>query len=268
LPLERFLKKQFRGFLIASMWWIAACASAPGIDRPVPLDAGYAARELGASKPSDRCGPEFISDHLPKSIVSLMGPVLDGSFRPVCARHDACYELREQTQAWCDDRMHTEMLDICNANRSETSAGAALCRMRARLYFNMVDNTYGAYSYHGSAGGEIAGVDVMDAPKGELEVCVTARNTTPLLQEYIVELRSGDGRRIARAPVAGERSVRAGETGTLCLGTTASAYWNLRRIASPVTIRLLADDPDSLAMANDIVVVTEQPLDLPDAPKG
>ncbi len=246
-------------------WLASACASVPGTDRPVPLDAGYAARELGAGKPSDRCGPEFISDHLPRSVVSLMGPLLDGSFRPVCARHDACYELREQTQAWCDNRMHTEMRDICNANRSETSTGAALCRMRARLYFNMVDNAYGAYSYHGKAGGEIASVEIMDAPRGELEVCVTAENTTPLLQEYIVELSSSDGRRIARAPGAGERNIRAGETATLCLGTAASSYWNQKRIAQPVTIRLLADDPDSLAMANDIVVVTERALNLPDA---
>jgi len=246
-------------------WTATACATAPGIDRPVPLDPGYAAREIAAGKPADRCGPEFISDNLPKSIVSLMGPALDGPFRPVCARHDACYELREQTQTWCDERMRTEMLDICKAGRADGSFGAALCRLRASLYYGMVDNSFGAYSYHGEPGGRIAGLEQASAPRGEMEVCVTAENTTQVLQEYAVELRRADGQRIDRQPAMKTRIVRAGQSDRFCVGTAGSAYWNRARLTGPLEIRLIADDPDSLALTNDSVIVDQLRL-APPAP--
>jgi hypothetical protein len=237
---------------------LGACASAPGIDRPVPLDPAYAAREAGAGKPADRCGPEFISDNLPKSVVSAMGPLLDGPFRPVCARHDACYELREQTQAWCDQRMRTEMVGICNAGRREDSLGAALCRVRAGLYFGMVDNSYGAYSYHGEAGGRIVSLDTAGAPDGEIRFCVTAENTTPLMQEYVIDLRAANGRRIDREPGFREYNVRAGSSIIICAGTEGSPFWNLSRIKGPVTVRLLADNPDSIALGEPLTVIDER----------
>lgn len=252
------------GFALAlpALAILAACASAPGIDRPVPLEPAYAAREIGAGKPADRCGPEFISDNLPKSVVSAMGPILDGPFRPVCARHDACYELREQTQAWCDARMLEEMTGICNAGRSEGSLGAALCRFRAGLYFDMVDNSLGAYSYHGEAGGRIAAVDIAEAARGNIRVCVTAENTTPLLQEYAIDLRAANGKRIDREPGFVERDVRAGGSVLICVGTEGSPFWNLSRLHGPLEVRLLADNPDSMAMNEALVIIDQQTLDL------
>jgi hypothetical protein len=249
------------GWITVGAAMISACATAPGIDRPVPLDAGYAAREVAAGKPADRCGPEFISDHLPQSLVSLMGPLLDGPFRPVCARHDACYELREQTQAWCDDRMRTEMIDICNAGRTESSAEAALCRFRAGIYASLVDNSFGAYSYHGEPGGRIAAVELAEAPEGDVKICTTAENPTPLLQEYVVEMRAANGKRIDSEPGFGERSVRAGGSAVICVGTSGSPFWTLGLIKGPVEIVLLADDPDSLALRHDRVAVDRRVLD-------
>lgn len=241
---------------------LGACASAPGIDRPMTLDPAYAVRESGASKPADRCGPEFISDNLPKSVVAAMGPLLDGPFRPVCARHDACYELREQTQAWCDARMRTEMIDICNAGRSEASAGAVLCRIRAGMYFGMVDNSYGAFSYHGEAGGRIAALEIADADPGEIRVCVTAENTTPLMQEYVIDLRAANGKRIDREPGFVERNVRAGGSVIICVGTEGSPFWNLSRLHGPLTVRLLADNPDSMAIGEALDIIDQRTVEL------
>ncbi|MBA3069364.1 MAG: hypothetical protein FP825_12910 [Hyphomonas sp.] len=248
---------------LASVWLIAACASAPGIDRPVALDPAYAVRETGASKPSDRCGPEFISDHMPKSLVAFIGPALDGPFRPACERHDACYELREQTQSWCDDRMRTEMMDICAAGRSDGSATGALCRARAGLYFSMVDNTFGAHAYEGEAGGRIAALEITAAPVGELEVCVTAENHTQLLQAYVVELRTSDGQRFSREPRIKQRSVRAGQSAVMCAGSVSSTYWNLRRLKGPVQVQLLAARPETLGLAQDRVIVDQRTIALP-----
>lgn len=250
------------GLASAAVCALAACASATGIDRPMALDPGYAAREASERKPADRCGPEFISDHLPTPVVSLMGPLLDGSFRPVCARHDACYELREQTQAWCDARMRTEMLDICNAGRSDGSIGGALCRLRASMYFGLVDNAYGAYSYHGGPGGRIVALDLADAPAGKLKICATVENSTPLLQTYAVELRTADRKRIARAPEVKSRSVRAGQSTILCAGPVDSAHGRPKQISTEVEVRLVAGDPDSLAMIKEMIIVDRRTIPL------
>lgn len=257
--------KRPTGLAISGLWLAAACASAPGIDRPVPLDPGYAARESGASKPSDRCGPEFISDHLPKSLVAFMSPALDGPFRTACERHDACYELREQTQSWCDARMRTEMLDICAAGRSEGSFGGAMCRMRAGLYYGMVDNTFGAHAYEGEAGGRIAALETVPAPEGELEICIAAENDTKLVQGYVLELWTPTGQRFAREPRIKHHPVRAGETAELCTGTTRSTYWKVSRLTGPVDVRLLADRPESLAVTGSWTLVDQRAFDLPEA---
>ena len=44
------------------------------------------------------------------------------------------------------------------------------------------------------------GLGPANAPDGELKICVTAMNPTPLLQEYAVELRAANGKRIDREP--------------------------------------------------------------------
>lgn len=260
---EGYRMKPAAGLVSACLFTICACASSPGIDRPMPLEPAYAAREKSASKPTDRCGPEFISDHLPKSLVAFMGPALDGPFRPACERHDACYELREQTQSWCDARMRAEMMDICAAARSEASFGGAMCRVRAGLYYGMVDNTFGAHAYEGEAGGRIAAFEQAPAPAGELEICITAENNTKLVQGYVLELRTQQGQRFAREPRIKQRRVRAGETAILCAGTTDSTYWNAHRAADPVEVQLLADRPESLAIAGDWIIVDQRTFDVP-----
>ncbi len=234
---------------LAALSLIAACATASGIDQPLPLEADYAAREAGASEPHDRCGPEFIQERLPGFVVSMIGPIIDGPFRPVCERHDACYRLREQTQAWCDDRMRTEMMDICGAGRSGNSPGGALCRLRASLYFSSVDNTFGAYAYEGEAGGRIAGLVIAETSRRRTDICVTAENDTMLMQQYVIELHDTQGRRLARRPRFHERNVRAGDSAVICASASRSDG------PRAVEVRLVSDRPDTLQTRNDMIIV-------------
>jgi len=250
-------------WLIAALLMLSGCAATPGIDRPMPLSADYLSREDSAREAWDRCGPEFIQLNMPAPVVSLLGPLMDGPFGPVCQRHDACYRLQEHSQTWCDERMRNEMMDICNDGRPADSAAAALCRFRADLYHGMVDNRFGAYAYEGVAGGRIASVDVNRPAAGELQICVTAENNTKLMQGYVVELRTGDGKRFGRAPRFRETAVRAGSAAKLCAGTTTSTYWSLRRLTGPLEVSLLADPPDSLSMSDKLVLLEERSVALP-----
>lgn len=225
---------------------LGACASAPGIDRPMEVDAAYTAREDARRVPKDRCGPEFVERMLPEFVLSSLEPLLDGPFRPVCQRHDACYRLGEQSQAWCDTRMRTEMIGICNAGRAEGSLGAGLCRLRAGRYHAMVDSRFGAYAYGGEAGGDFTGLRIAPSHARQLDACVTVRNTTRLMQSYAIEMRNGDGRRIRREPHQHTRKLRAGEAAEMCTGTSASKYWNRNRLTGPLEMRLMVARPDKL----------------------
>lgn len=231
---------------LSCLLFLAACASGPGIDRPMEIDPAYAAREDAKRAAGDRCGPEFVERMLPEFVLSGLEPLIDGPFRPVCQRHDACYRLGEQSQAWCDARMRAEMIGICNAGRAEGSPGAGLCRARAGRYHAMVDSTFGAYAYGGKAGGGFTGLRIAPSHATQLDACVTVHNTTQLMQSYALELRNGDGRRIRREPRQHTRKLRAGETAEMCTGTSASKYWNLKRLAAPLEMRLMVARPDRL----------------------
>lgn len=244
---------------------LTACASAPGIDRPVPLDAAYAEREEEKLLPEDRCGPEFLERVLPEFVLSSLEPLLDGPFGPVCQRHDACYRLGEQSQAWCDERMLTEMNAICNAGREEESAGAKLCRKRAGTYHSMVDSTFGAYAYGGVAGGGFSDLRFAPTSPKELDVCVTVSNTTQLMQSYALELHNGTGLRISRQPRQHARKLRAGEAADMCTGTSASKYWTRKKLTGPLELRLMARHPDKLAPGSGMTQLQSATFDLPAA---
>ena len=248
-----------------SLMALGACASAPGIDRPVQLEAGYAERESSKHIEGDRCGPEFLERFLPEFVLSSLKPLLDGPFGPVCQRHDACYRLGEQSQAWCDERMLTEMNAICNAGREEGSAGAKLCRKRASAYHSMVDSTFGAYAYGGVAGGSFSQQRFDTSSPKELDVCVTVSNTTPLMQSYALELRNGTGQRISRQPRQHARKFRSGETADMCTGTSASKYWTRKKLTGPLELRLMASHPDRIAPGSGMTQLQSETFDLPAA---
>ena len=250
---------------------IATCTSR-GVDAPVALDAEYAAREQSMKVDTDRCGPAFVQDKLPKHLLTAIGPVVDGPFRPVCARHDACYRLGEKSQTWCDDRMRTEMLTICESGDSTLAysvpiIGPSLCSFHAGLYFRAIDNTFGALSYEGLPGGSIERVVIKQiddrVSDDEITLCVTVINDTPLLQEYDVELHTSEGKLVDREPDTHERNVRAGEKSEFCVGTNFSPLWSRKNLGNTVYVSVRADTPNSFRFWNDIVIVDSQAVTLP-----
>ncbi|KCZ92757.1 hypothetical protein [Hyphomonas johnsonii] len=244
---------------------LAACLTARNAtDAPVALPADYVAREAANMDPADRCGPAFIQDHVPAGLISVMGPVIDGPFRPVCRRHDACYRLNEHTQSWCDDRMRDEMLAICDLQAGSGAyrvpgIGLSLCRFHAGVYYAAINNTYGAYAHIGQPGGEITGVRsrvIDDAiTDDEFTVCVDVANTTDIVQEYDVEMHTEDGVRVDREPDTYETNVRAGESAEFCVGTNATPLWSLKDLSDTVYVSIRADTPENFAFTNDMVIV-------------
>lgn len=243
-----------------------------GVDAPMDVGADYAAREAQMMEAGDRCGPSFIQDKLPATAQRVIGPIADGPFRPVCARHDACYRLGEKTQAWCDDRMRSEMLGICEQGGSTPTysvpvIGASLCRFHAGMYYGAINNTYGGYAYGTEVGGEITDIRVRvidDAlSDDEFEVCVDVLNPTLGMQEYDVELHDANGKLIDREPDLHEENVRAGETEAFCVGTNFSPLWGLSDLGETVYISVRADIPDSFAFSDDMVIVDTKAVAVP-----
>jgi hypothetical protein len=249
---------------LAALLLLAGCTvTGEGVDRPEPVPAAYAAREAAMRDPADRCGPEFIQTKLPKGFVNTVGSVTDGPFRPVCARHDACYRLGERTQAECDRRMKREMETICASGKATPAyslplVGKSLCRFHAGLYYDAINNTYAAVAYGGRPGGKIVNVAtrVIDDPvtDDEFEVCVEVHNNTFAMQEYDVEMRGRKGRLIDREPDTYEANVGVGETKTLCV-TTNHTRWSLKDLPDEVQVSLRCDTPENFSVRHDMIVV-------------
>jgi len=225
------MNKSFAILLLA----ISACATAP--DAPMPLPADYMAREDSAREPHDRCGPEFIQQQLPGFLVSMIGPVFDGPFRPVCERHDACYRLEEKSQAWCDDRMKTEMDAICAEDVGP------LCEARSNFYFSLVDSWNGAEAYGGPAAGSITAVETLREP-GEISYCTTVSNTSQTMQQYRLFLLQADGTVIDTAPDEKLNNVRSGSSDVMCVGTSYTPDWTAGQAGQNLSLTLSANRPD------------------------
>jgi len=213
----------------------SACATAPDVAVPLPED--YAAREASASMAHDRCGPEFLQQQLPGFLVSMVGPMFDGPFRPVCERHDACYRLTEKSQAWCDDRMKAEMDAICAEDVGP------LCEARSDLYYSLVNSWAGAEAYGGAAAGEITDVQTLVEP-GQISYCAVIFNPSKTLQQYRLHLTAPGGVEIDNAPTSDLRNVRAGEQDTLCVGTSYTPDWTADSAGPDLSLTLLANRPD------------------------
>ncbi|MEE9379988.1 MAG: hypothetical protein V3V03_01155 [Hyphomonadaceae bacterium] len=252
---------------------LAACtATGPIVDVPYPIQTDYAVREKKAMKDDDRCGPEFIQENLSASLLNSIGPLVDGPFRPVCRRHDACYRLEEKTQSWCDDRMYFEMHAICDADEVAASydnvtIGRSLCRFRAGLYYAAINNTYGSLAYGGEAGGEIADLRVRRletaSSSDQLSICVDVLNSTKAVQEYDVELHTSEGKLVDREPDFFELNIRAGEHEEICVGTNGSPFWNIDKLTDTVHVSVRADTPGSFAFRDDMVIVDVREVEVP-----
>lgn len=233
-------------------------------DLPVAVSADYLAREANQMKPQDSCGPEFVQDNLPGFFRAAIEPLTDGPFRPACKRHDACYRLREKPQTWCDDRFREEMFATCDSGTgglaySIPGIGPPLCRVQGGLYYGMVNSTDGAAAYEGQPGGVITNLRhrIVRRKRGEdeVDVCADFHNPTPMMQGYVLELRDEAGRRIDKAPGAGQLKLRADARGTLCTGTLGNRRYGLKDFADGIHAVLSADDPGRYALWGDMVEV-------------
>lgn len=241
------------------------------VDVPKDVGADYAAREAAFMDEADSCGPQFVQDKLPARLKSAIEPLADGPFRPVCARHDACYRMGEMSQAWCDDRMLEEMLAICDTGRaglgySIPEFGPSLCRFHGGMYFRLINSTYGGVAFGGAPGGEFSGLRVrLIEDRGsddEVEICADVHNPTMLMQEYDVELHDAKGRLIDREPDLHEENVRAGETEILCVSTNWNPHWSRADLGAGLFVSLRADTPESFAFWNDMVVVDQERVEV------
>lgn len=225
----------------------------------------YEARERAQMVDTDRCGPAFIQEKLPSSAVMAIGPLIDGPFRPVCARHDACYRLGEKTRSFCDDRMRSEMMDICESgdaggNYRIPVIGPSLCQFRAALYCSAINSTFGSVAYgDGLPAGEITDVrvELIDDTftDDEITICVDVLNPSKLMQEYDVELHNARGRLIDREPDLYEKNVRPGEEEEFCVGTNYTPKWSISDLSDEVYISIRSDIPTTFAVTNDMVIV-------------
>lgn len=250
----------------------AACALiSKQVDAPADVGEDYLEREAGFMDVADSCGPEFVQDKMPGALKSVIEPLADGPFRPVCARHDACYRLGEKSQAWCDDRMRDEMFAICDTGQAGIAyrvpgVGPSLCKFHGGMYYRLINSTFGGVAYGGAPGGEITGIQtrrIADAIGGdEIEICADILNSTSLMQEYDLELHSETGQMIDREPDLHEENIRAGETETLCVSTNWNASWDAGNIGDEVFLSLRADTPESFAFWNDMVIVDSKQLDI------
>jgi hypothetical protein len=244
---------------------MGACAiMSRNVDRVIPPSVDYEARERAAMQEGDRCGPEFIQTKLPAGLVSVVGPVTDGPFRPVCARHDACYRLQEKSQAWCDDRMSGEMEDVCEGGDLPAVYGApvvgkSLCMFHAGVYYAAINNTYASHAYQGVPGGIMTSMAINSIDDrlsdDELNICVDVQNVTNSMQEYDLEMRDARGYLIDREPDTFEQNIRAGETERMCVGTNMTPVWSKSDLTDTVHLSLRADTPQGFAFVDDMVVV-------------
>ena len=239
---------------------LAACGHGSLVDAPSAIPADYEARERAQMVDTDRCGPAFIQDKLPASVQRVIAPLADGPFKPVCARHDACYRLGEKTQSWCDDRMRDEMIGICNTGEAGFTyrvpgIGPSLCRFHAGLYYSAINSTFGSVAYKkGAPEGKITEVRIVRIDDtfsdDEITICADVLNPSKLMQEYDIELHDARGRLIDREPDLYEKNVRPGETEEFCVGTNFLPNWSISDLSDTVYISVRADVPTNFAIMN------------------
>jgi len=254
--------------IILAILFLAACGHGAGVDVPTSVAPDYEARERAQMVDTDRCGPAFIQDKLPGPVQRVIGPLADGPFRPVCARHDACYRLGEKTQSWCDDRMRAEMTAICDTGKagaaySVPGIGPSLCRFHGSLYYTAINSTFGSVAYgDGAPAGEITALRIQRIrdvlTDDEITLCADVRNPSKLMQEYDIELHDARGKLIDREPDLYEKNVRPGETEEFCVGTNFLPNWSVSNLTDTVYVSIRADIPTTFATSNDMVIVDTQ----------
>lgn len=220
----------------------------------------YRARETLAMLKSDQCGPEVLTTHVPASL----GDSLSGAFKPACQRHDACYNLKEKTQKWCDDQFATDLRSVCD---TEPFGFKQVCLLRASLMEDLVRSKLGGNAYKVVPSGVIHALRsrVIKAPIGadELEVCVDVHNDSKATQEYKVILFDAKGVQVDREPDEYEVNVQAGHVvKDICVSTENDWRWDAGNVGRRVFVQIMAD-PAGYDFMDDMVAVDVRAVDLP-----
>ncbi len=84
-------------------------------------------RSLGAADLVRPCGPDSLTGPLRKLIPQ---GVAGADFRPICVRHDACYDTYGANKGECDRRYLDEMKCACRNSRHPLR-----CRITARIMY-------------------------------------------------------------------------------------------------------------------------------------
>ena len=221
----------------------------------------YRDRETKAMRDVDQCGPSFLTAHAPASF----GNAVSGIFKPACQRHDACYNIKEKSQKWCDDQFGNDLLAIC---ARQSRGFAAVCEVRAKIFESLVRTAFGANSYGAPPAGQIRSLRprVINSAIGdnEFEVCVTVLNDSKVTQEYDVTLFAENGRRVDREPDSYEVNVEAGQTSRkICVSTESDVRWSLGNLGRRVFVHVRADTPVGFAVLDDMVTVDVKAVAVP-----
>ena len=235
--------------------------------RPARLDpnsdynAGYRARETAAMRPGlDFCGPQFLTDAASIFPDFLINEPFSEPFEEVCQRHDACFQLKEKTQKFCDDQMIAGMHQACSDIFIVDLIARAKCERKAIFFSIMLRTTYGADAFGGLPHGLISNVRARRIEDtfsdDEVEICIDVHNPSAVLQEYDVELYSGRLTLVDREPDSFEFNVDEGATKRdICVGTNFSATWSIKDLIFPLSVHLRADSPSGYGFIDDMVVV-------------
>lgn len=216
----------------------------------------YNRRERGNFDASDSCGPSLLTEHLPEFLTRE----ISSGFVNICIRHDACYRLREKTQAQCDRDMTTAMDAMCDRLGSPENVA---CQLRADLFGKLLTSTIAAESYGAAPAGSLKNVRrlVIDdlITDDEFEVCARFFNPTSATQEYDLLLQDRNGTQIDIEPNAIEVNVGAGQTGReICVGTNEDPRYSYQNISFPLKLTLRADATrnfSDLVLGIDMVAV-------------
>ena len=194
--------------------------------RPVATRSAGMVSGIRTSSPTagtrDECGPGWLTD--------VVGGTLNGRFRQVCRRHDACYRERQASQRDCDARMTREMASIC-AGRPWYEKPS--CQMHANVFTSFITSTYGGMSYSGAPEGRILEVSRKRIDDfwtdDEVTYCATVHNPSAITQEYDLRLYTTTRRLVDTEPDTHEFNVQSGGRKRACVGTNFSPDWEYQR---------------------------------------
>lgn len=199
---------------------------------------------ISSSQAANGCGPEG---------KGLLVP--DGPFQEACNNHDKCYEEKNLSQEQCDQKMHREMVAICNRKYSRLNPFRLSCKAQAKVYHEAVSE-WGETSYKDGASGKIINVSSKRINNrlsdDEFKSCVTFENDGRINTEYFIRLYSAKGKLIDTEPDANEENVKIGRQKTICVGTEGK-YASIEDLGKKFTVKLWADDPKK-----DFIVVDSQ----------